>query len=126
MSSLVQFRLAASGPTLQVRSYVRAPAAHSAPVRAVIARKNARPSGDRLLVVQRKPKSRPGDPELRLLEPRRTTLQEENKQLKRACFLSAFAALGDPASRADYDQKIARPQASGRRPVRDAAQWDLP
>ena len=31
-----------------------------------------------------------------------------NKQLKRAFFLSAFAALGDPASRAYYDRKIAR------------------
>ncbi len=29
-----------------------------------------------------------------------------NKQLKRAFFLSAFAALGDPASRAYYDKKI--------------------
>ncbi|MEV0889089.1 IS110 family transposase [Streptomyces microflavus] len=31
-----------------------------------------------------------------------------NKQLKRAFFLSAFAALGDPASRAYYDKKIAQ------------------
>ncbi|MFH8698964.1 IS110 family RNA-guided transposase [Streptomyces chartreusis] len=31
-----------------------------------------------------------------------------NKQLKRAVFLSAFAALGDPASRAHYDKKIAQ------------------
>lgn len=31
-----------------------------------------------------------------------------NKQLKRAFFLSAFAALGDPASRASYDKKIAQ------------------
>ncbi len=31
-----------------------------------------------------------------------------NKQLKRAFFLSAFASLGDPASRAYYDKKIAR------------------
>ncbi|MDX3503721.1 IS110 family transposase [Streptomyces sp. ATCC51928] len=30
------------------------------------------------------------------------------KQLKRAFFLSAFAALGDPASRASYDKKIAQ------------------
>jgi hypothetical protein len=30
------------------------------------------------------------------------------KQLKRAFFLSAFAALGDPASRAYYDRKIAQ------------------
>lgn len=30
-----------------------------------------------------------------------------NKQLKRAFFLSVFAALGDPASRAYYDKKIA-------------------
>ncbi|MFE4695315.1 IS110 family transposase [Streptomyces sp. NPDC056749] len=29
-----------------------------------------------------------------------------NKQLKRAFFLSAFAALGDPASRAYYDKKV--------------------
>ncbi|AQU64958.1 hypothetical protein BBN63_00420 [Streptomyces niveus] len=29
-------------------------------------------------------------------------------QLKRAFFLSAFAALGDPASRAYYDKKIAQ------------------
>lgn len=33
-----------------------------------------------------------------------------NKQLKRAFFLSAFAALGDPASRANYDKKIAQGQ----------------
>ncbi|GGY87944.1 hypothetical protein GCM10010327_18290 [Streptomyces nitrosporeus] len=31
-----------------------------------------------------------------------------NKQLKRAFFLSAFIALGDPASRAYYDKKIAQ------------------
>lgn len=31
-----------------------------------------------------------------------------NKQLKRAFFLSAFAALGDPASRAYYDKKISQ------------------
>lgn len=31
-----------------------------------------------------------------------------NKQLKRAFFLSAFAALGDPASRAYYDKKVAQ------------------
>lgn len=31
-----------------------------------------------------------------------------NKQLERAFFLSAFAALGDPASRACYDRKIAQ------------------
>jgi transposase len=31
-----------------------------------------------------------------------------NKQLKRAFFLSAFAALGDPTSRAYYDKKIAQ------------------
>lgn len=31
-----------------------------------------------------------------------------NKQLKRAFFLSAFAALSDPASRAYYDKKIAQ------------------
>ncbi|QEU97025.1 IS110 family transposase [Streptomyces kanamyceticus] len=31
-----------------------------------------------------------------------------NKQLKRAFFLSAFAALGDPASRIYYDKKIAQ------------------
>jgi transposase len=31
-----------------------------------------------------------------------------NKQLKRAFFLSAFAALGDPASRVYYDKKIAQ------------------
>ncbi|MFF0018707.1 transposase [Streptomyces sp. NPDC005374] len=31
-----------------------------------------------------------------------------NKQLKRAFFLSAFAALGDPASRTYYDKKIAQ------------------
>lgn len=31
-----------------------------------------------------------------------------NKQLKRAFFLSAFAALADPASRAYYDKKIAQ------------------
>lgn len=31
-----------------------------------------------------------------------------NKQLKRASFLSAFAALGDPASRANYAWKIAQ------------------
>ncbi|MFI6084078.1 hypothetical protein ACIBBB_24375 [Streptomyces sp. NPDC051217] len=31
-----------------------------------------------------------------------------NKQLKRAFFLSSFAALGDPASRAYYDKKIAQ------------------
>jgi transposase len=31
-----------------------------------------------------------------------------NKQLKRAFFLSAFAALGDPASRAHYDKKISQ------------------
>ncbi|MFF8715117.1 IS110 family transposase [Streptomyces sp. NPDC015184] len=31
-----------------------------------------------------------------------------NKQLKRAFFLSAFAALGDPASRAYYDKKTAQ------------------
>ncbi|MER6734683.1 IS110 family transposase [Streptomyces puniciscabiei] len=31
-----------------------------------------------------------------------------NKQLKRALFLSAFAALADPASRAYYDRKIAQ------------------
>ncbi|MFB7601227.1 IS110 family transposase [Streptomyces sp. NPDC056160] len=31
-----------------------------------------------------------------------------NKQLKRAFFLSAFAALADPASRAHYDKKIAQ------------------
>ena len=30
-----------------------------------------------------------------------------NKQLKRAFFLAAFAALRDPASRAYYDRKIA-------------------
>lgn len=30
----------------------------------------------------------------------------ENKQLERAYFLSAFAALGDPASHAYYDKKI--------------------
>lgn len=35
--------------------------------------------------------------------PRRGT-----KQLKRAFFLSAFAALGDPASRTYYDKKIAQ------------------
>ncbi|WP_413812743.1 hypothetical protein [Streptomyces sp. OE57] len=34
-------------------SHVRAPAVNSAPVRADIARKNARPSGDWLLVVHR-------------------------------------------------------------------------
>ncbi len=31
-----------------------------------------------------------------------------NKPLKRAFFLSVFAALGDPASRAHYDKKIAQ------------------
>ncbi|GGP90641.1 hypothetical protein GCM10010278_81220 [Streptomyces melanogenes] len=31
-----------------------------------------------------------------------------NKQLKRAFFLSAFAALGDPASQAYYDKKISQ------------------
>lgn len=31
-----------------------------------------------------------------------------HEQLKRAFFLSAFAALGDPASRAYYDKKIAQ------------------
>lgn len=31
-----------------------------------------------------------------------------NKQLKRAFFLSAFAALSDPASRAYYDKKISQ------------------
>lgn len=31
-----------------------------------------------------------------------------NKQLKRAFFLSAFAALADPASRTYYDKKIAQ------------------
>ncbi len=32
--------------------------------------------------------------------------RRRNKQLKRAFFLSVFAALGDPASRAYYDKKI--------------------
>jgi transposase len=34
-----------------------------------------------------------------------------NKQLKRAFLLSAFAALGDPTSRAYYDKKIAQGKA---------------
>ena len=37
-----------------------------------------------------------------------------NKQLKRAFFLSAFAALGEPASRAHYDKKIAQASTTPR------------
>ena len=59
-----------------------------------------------------------------------------NKQLKRAFFLSAFAALADPASRAYYDKKITRGKAphpspalpretTGRRAVRDAPRRHL-
>ncbi|WP_399141452.1 transposase [Streptomyces sp. NBUA17] len=50
----------------------------------------------------------PGDPQFRVLDPWRTTSRRGNKQLKRAFFLSAFAALGEPASRAYYDKKIAQ------------------
>lgn len=53
-------------------------------------------------------RTRTRDPQFRVLDPRRTALQERNKQLKRAFFLSAFAALGDPASRTYYDKKIAQ------------------
>jgi transposase len=59
-----------------------------------------------------------------------------NKQLKRAFFLSAFAALGDPASRTYYDKKISQgkhhtqallclARRPGRRPLRDAPRRHL-
>lgn len=58
-----------------------------------------------------------------------------NKQLKRAFFLSAFAALADPVSRAYYDKKIAQGKhhtgpalprpPPGRRPVRHAPRRNL-
>ncbi len=50
---------------------------------------------------------RPGDLALRNLDPRRPLLRKGNKILKRAFFLSAFAALKDPVSRAYYDRKRA-------------------
>ncbi len=49
---------------------------------------------------------RPHNPQLWLLDPRRTTVPARNKQLKRAFFLYAFAALADPVSRTYYDKKI--------------------
>ncbi|MCW1100265.1 IS110 family transposase [Streptomyces sp. RS2] len=49
---------------------------------------------------------RPDDPQFGLFDPRRTALSQRKKQLERAFFLSAFAALSDPASRAYYDKKI--------------------
>jgi transposase len=59
-----------------------------------------------------------------------------NKILKRALFLSAFAALKDPLSRAYYDKKraehkkhnqalIALARTALQRAVRDAARWRL-
>lgn len=57
-----------------------------------------------------------------------------NKQLKRAFFLSAFAALGDPASRAYYEDRPREAphagsslprQTADRRPLRDAPRRNL-
>ena len=54
-------------------------------------------------------RSRPGHPPIRDLHPRRNTQPRGgNKVLKRALFLSAFAALGDPVSRTYYDRKRAQ------------------
>ncbi|GGV20032.1 hypothetical protein GCM10010275_72050 [Streptomyces litmocidini] len=50
------------------------------------------------------PATRSSGPSIRGEQPSR----RGNKQLKRAFFLSAFAALGDPTSRAYYDKKIAQ------------------
>ncbi len=51
----------------------------------------------------RRPRS--GQPQLGLLDPQRPP-RRGSKQLKRAFFLYAFAALADPASRTYYDKKI--------------------
>jgi transposase len=53
-------------------------------------------------------RTRARDPTFRVLDPRAQPSRRGNKQLKRAFFLSAFAALGDPASRIYYDKKIAQ------------------
>ncbi|MFF7780356.1 IS110 family transposase [Streptomyces tanashiensis] len=50
------------------------------------------------------PATRSSDSSIRSEQPSR----RGNKQLKRAFFLSAFAALADPASRTYYDKKIAQ------------------
>ena len=49
-------------------------------------------------------------PPVRNLHQRRNPARRGNRRLKRAMFLSAFAALHDPTSRAYYDRKISRGQ----------------
>ena len=62
--------------------------------------------GGVLRLLRRSPRllrrSRPGHPPIRDLHPRRTPTPRRNKVLKRALFLSEFAALSDPVSRAYY------------------------
>ncbi len=53
-------------------------------------------------------RSRPGHSQLGSSIRGEQPSRRENKQLKRALFLSAFAALGNPACRAYYDKKIAQ------------------
>ncbi|MET4001923.1 hypothetical protein ABIB48_000621 [Arthrobacter sp. UYCu511] len=69
--------------------------------------------GDRQGIPERRPprllrRAGTGDVAFRDLDPRRSPLKERQQVLKRAFFLSAFAALKDPLSRAYYDKKRAK------------------
>ena len=68
-------------------------------------------------------RTRPRHPAIRVLHPRRPLLQSGNKVLKRTLFLSAFAALHDPPSRAYYDRKRPKENATTKHssPSHDAA-----
>ncbi|GGJ39642.1 hypothetical protein GCM10010121_058430 [Streptomyces brasiliensis] len=50
----------------------------------------------------------PRDEEFGILDSARTTVAEEKQATQTGFFLSAFAALADPASRAYYDRKISQ------------------
>ncbi len=52
-------------------------------------------------------RDRPGHPPIRQLHPRESPARSGNHKLERALFLSAFAALHDPASRTYHDRKHA-------------------
>ncbi|BBC29355.1 hypothetical protein SGFS_006490 [Streptomyces graminofaciens] len=48
----------------------------------------------------------PRDPQFRLVDPRRTAIQARKQAAQERFRPSAFTALSDPASRAQYDKKI--------------------